>query len=879
MCACRGPLTVHSHDLRDSVLGALKNLGAWAVLRTVLAGLRAHVRRMIATVVAVVLGVGFVAGTLIFGDTARAGFYDTFARLAQNVDVAVLAPAASGGQPVLLTDAQLAAVRAVPGVANADGRSSSSLALLDRAGRPITNFSQVGVGVSTDGDPRTRPFDIDGRVPAKAGEAVLDTDTASHQRFGNGDTIVVLDATGARHSYTLVGLIDFGVSKTYSGLTVVGLPAAQLATLTGVSGFDEITVTAAGGVAQNELAQRVSAALGSGPRVYTGDQRRTDLANEATSVATEFTFALLIFGMISLVVAAFVIYNTFAILLAQRVRETALLRCLGATRRQVFMATLTEAALLGTAGAAAGILFGIGVAHALFGLLNDAVHAGLPAHPVVVGTGPVLAGIGIGIGVTVVAAMLPALRATRTSPLAALRDMPTAVVTSRRRRLFRAVAALLAMGAGTALTVLGAASGDPQAATLAIVGGGVVAFLGVLIATPLFIGALTAAVGLPAAVLIGTPAKIAVANARRNPGRTAVTTASLMIGTGLMALFSVLLSSLQATAEDQLVGHYPVDYAMAGVRYEGGRQAAIPAGFARQLRTRPEFSGVAQARESSAQLGGADAVIAAVDPASYGTLITPGMTSGTHALDAGTIVVSSANRFTQHLRVGDPVTVTVGTRTQTLTVAGTAPLAMPGIERIDALVSWDRFTDLAGPGDDTVVLAKAAPQVSATSSRDALDQVAFAYPLVQINSIADLTSDLSAQINSLIGLFGGLLGIAMLIALFGIANTLSLSVVERTRESATMRAIGLTRTQLRVTLLIEALLMGVVGAAIGIGYGLIYGPLLVNATFVDIGSTVVVSWGWLAGLVALATAAAAAAAVLPARRAAKASIVAAMADL
>lgn len=850
------------------------------MLRTVLAGLRAHLRRLVATVVAVVLGVGFVAGTLIFGDTARAGFYDTFARLAQNVDVAVLAPASSAaGEPVLLTDAQLAAVRAVPGVAGADGRSSARLALLDPAGRPITNFSQVGVGVSTDGDPRTRPFDIEGRAPAGPGEAVLDVDTASHQRYRSGDTVVVLDRAGARHSYTLVGLIDFGVSKTYSGSTVVGLPAVELAALTGVRGYDEITVTAGDGVTQAALAGRIRAGLGAGPRVYTGDQRRTDLADEATAVATQFTSALLIFGVISLVVAAFVIYNTFAILLAQRIRETALLRCLGATRRQVFTATLAEAALLGAAGSTVGILFGIGVAHALFGLLNDAVNAGVPAHAVVVGAGPVLAGLGIGLVVTMVSALLPALRATRTSPLAALRELPTAAVTGRARRIVRAVAALLAAGAGAAVTVVGAGDADPEAAALTIVAGGVLAFLGVLIAAPLFIGALTAAVGRPLTVLAGTPAKVAVANARRNPGRTAVTTATLMIGTGLMALSSILLASLQTTAEAQLVGHYPVDYAMAGVRFEGGRQVAIPAGFAQLLRTRPEFSGVAQARESTARLGGASAVITAVDPSAYGTLVTPVMTSGTHVLDAGAVVVSSENRATRQLRVGDPVTVTVGARTRTLTVAGTAPLAIPGIERVDALVSWDLLTELAGPGDDTVVLAKAAPQVSAADSRDALDQAATAYPLVQINSIADLTGDLAKEINDLIVLFGGLLGTAVLISLFGIANTLSLSVVERTRESATMRAIGLTRTQLRVTLLIEALLMGVVGAAIGIGYGLVYGPLLVEAAFGDIGPTVVVPGWWLAGLVALAAAAAAAAAVLPARRAAKASIVAAMADL
>jgi putative ABC transport system permease protein len=222
--------------------------------------------------------------------------------------------------------------------------------------------------------------------------------------------------------------------------------------------------------------------------------------------------------------------------------------------------------------------------------------------------------------------------------------------------------------------------------------------------------------------------------------------------------------------------------------------------------------------------------------------------------------------------------VVAGGKTVTLPVVAVANTSIPGTDRFDALVTWDELTTLAGPGDDATVMAKAAPGVSPIASRSALDALSSTYPLVEINSIADLSSELEKAVNGLLALFGALLGTAVLIALLGITNTLSLSVVERTRESATLRALGLTKAQLRATLLVEALLMGVVGALVGVTYGLTYGRLIVTKLFENIHPTIVVPWSWLLGLLVLAALSATAAAVLPARRAANASIVEAMAE-
>jgi putative ABC transport system permease protein len=815
---------------------------------------------MAATALAVVLGVGFVAGTLIFGDTAKAGYDDTFARVAKNVDVAVLRP--RNGK--LLTAEQLAKIRNLAGVAVADGRMTTSLPMLGADGRPLVNFDRVGLTVSADGDAALRAFDVQGDLPGP-GEALLDAETGAHQQLAKGDSLTVLDQQGGRHTFTISGLIDFGVSKAYSGSSVVGLPSAQITALTGQTDFGEIVVRGRPGVDQDDLARQVRAVVGAGPRVLTGDQRRTELADEATSVATQFTFILLIFGAVSLIVAIFVIYNTFAILLAQRVRETALLRCVGATRRQIFTAVVLESSVIGLVGGVLGVLTGVGVSFALFGLLNGALNAGVPAHAVVLRPGPILIGLATGLLVTVVAALLPAARATRTSPLAALRDLPTAVVASRVRRVIRIAAAAAVGAAGVAVTVVGSRVDDPQTGTFVVVGGGVVAFLGVLLAAPLFIGPLTALVGFPASRLAGPPARLAVANARRNPGRTAVTTATLMIGVGLMALFSVLLGSIQETARVQLAGHYPVDYVVTGLRTADGDQGKIPAAYAPRLRERPEFATVVAVREVEVRIDGKPAMLAAFDRPE----IIPDLPAG---LADGTVIVS--NRRQQ-----SDLTVTYGGKQTRLRAVGSTDTSIPGANHVDALVTWAQLAAIAGPGDDTVVLVKAADGVSGVDSRRTLDTAGTAYPLLQVNSIADLSSDLETAVNGLIGLFAGLLGTAVLIALFGIANTLSLSVIERTRESATLRALGLTRGQLRVTLLVEALLMGVVGALVGIAFGLIYAPLVLREAFKAIGPTIVVPWSWLAGLILLAAAASSLAAVLPARRAARGSVVTAMSDI
>ena len=840
------------------------------MLRTTLAGLRGQLRRLTATALAVVFGVAFVAGSLIFGDTARAGYVDAFARIAANVDVVVR----PGDAP--LTGAQLAAVRTLPGVATAEGRREAPLALLDRQGRPVTNFGDIGVAVSTDGDPTLRPYEVVGREPGP-GEALLDTDTAERLGYAAGDTITVVDAARARQRLTLVGLLDFGVSRQYSGLSVVGLPSSAVAALTGRDEFREIAVHT-----RDRLEPAtVAAAVGPGHEILTGERWRDDLIEDAAGWLTPFRTFLLLFGFVSLFVAAFVIYNTFAVLGALRVRQTALLRCVGATRRQVFGATVLESVVIGLFGGALGTLLGIGVSYALVALFNAAVDAGIPVRAPVLGVAPIAAGLVLGGLVTVAAALVPAVRATRTRPVAALRDQPTAAPGVRRFAV-RAGAAVVVGGLGIAVTAVGYGHSDQQVGLTLIVLGGGLAFLGLLVAAPLFVGPLCTLLGAVPARLFGTPARLARANTRRNPGRTAVTSATLMVGIGLMSLFTVVMSSVDVNTTRVLDRQYPVDFVAVGVHPaddEGDAHATVPVGYADALRSRSEFDRVGQLRTATATVEGSSVRIGAIDPAALDGLVSPDISAGTLAdLTAGTAVVGARPARLGDVPLGGGVTVAGHRSTATVRIVAVSPALAPAVGNLDLLVPWADFAAIAGDVDDTAVFATTAPGVSPNAATAALDRLADRFPLVSVGGVALLRSDLESTIDSLLAIVAALLVITIVIALFGVANTLSLSVVERTRESATVRALGLTRGQLRATLLLESLLIGVAGTVVGLAFGLAYGAVLVHKVLSNLVPIVVVPWAWFAGIVALVTVTAVLAALLPARRAARAAIVAAMAE-
>lgn len=863
------------------------------MLRVALAGLRARKFRLIATAMAIVLGVGFVAGTLIFSDTAKAGLYDSVARFGRNVDVVAQSDEASALAGPAFDPTILDAVRGVDGVAAASGRMSHRLPVLDQRGKLLGNAAKPGTLVFFGDEPSLRPFDLTaGRLPAARGEAALETKTAERGDFAVGDTVTVLDATQGRHPLTVVGIVGCGSAQAVADDAVVLVTEADLAAIAGETGYYSVVATAADGVSQRELAERIRAALPATPerdlRVSTGKDFRFDLVNTALTQFEAFLYILMIFAGIACVVAVFVIYNTFTILIAQRIRETALLRCVGADRRQVFGAVLLESVVVGLLGSAAGFALGVGIA---YGLSQGMGALGLVAeHPLVLTATPVGASLLIGTLATLVSALVPALRATRISPLAALGTVAVGPVQGVRRRLPRIVLASAIALAGTGLTVLGTRQdGISMTPALLVIAGGVLNFLAVLVAFPLVVGPLIAAIGWLPGRLLGMPARLAVANARRAPGRTAATTAALMIGIGLIAAASVATATVKATVDRQITTNYPVDYMLrTGIQQRTAASAGLSVGLPIQLADRlgadPAFSVVARIRSETTTIqpaggldNGGEFRLASFEPEGLAKLPAIELRSGSMAdLRDGTIIVSGDTPVGAGRTVGDTVRLTTASGLALeFTIVG---LANGYIAAADALISWSDMAALRQHQTDNMIFIRAADGVSPVDSRTALLAITDDYPLAAVNSVAEVRAEITSVINATIMIITGLLGFAIIIALIGIMNTLSLSVLERTRESATVRALGLTRGQLRATLFAEAMLMALVGALVGSGLGLLYGQIATGVLFPGITMVTSVPVGQLLLQIGLAATAGVIAAVLPARKAAKASVVTAMAD-
>jgi putative ABC transport system permease protein len=814
------------------------------MLTVTLAGLRLRWRRLLLSAVAVGLGVAFTAATLIYTATVNAAYYAQYAAEAKNVDAAVL-PAS--GPTVPLSD--LAAVRAVPGAAAVEGRLQGPLTLIGAGGR-----TDAATAIDRPADPRFRFY----TVVAGGGSVLLDEDTAALDHVRPGTAVTVADQDGRTRRLVVTGIADLGASGRVLGGAVLILPASLVRSLTGAGGYQRIDVAAAPGVGQAALAAALAGRRLPGTTTETGAQLAGLLAEENAGGEGLLSIGLRIFAAVSLIVAALVIYNSFRILLAQRLRETALLRCVGATRRQLLAGILAESAVMGLAAGAAGIA----AATALVAAVN--------AGAVSLTGGTVAVSLLIAVLVTSAAALFPAVAASRTAPVAALQVPPEG---GRRGRTVRIAASALLAGLGLALTAAGMPRGE--AGLVMIAAGGTIVFLGFLVIGPLVAGPITSALGwLPSRVL-GIRMRLAVTGARRNPGRTAVTAAALTIGIGLMTLFSVVLSTATQLADSETNSHFPADYLLTAQGPETG--SGIPPAVLAALRSSPLIAQTAAARQRTAAVNGIDAQVTAVQPSAYGSLFIPDVTSGSLtevAAGTGDIALNGAEARRLGVAVGGRVTITG----RSFLVAA---IFSDGVLNEDALISWPDFTRAFGSAqagaeasaEAADVLVKARTGVPATASAGAVDTAIAADPDIEVTSEASLRAHMLSSVHKLTDLLDGLLATSIVIALTGMANTLSLSVLERTRESALLRALGLTRGQLRQMISLEAVLLGVMGALIGVAFGLGFG-WATGRTFLRT-HDVAVSFPFLqiAGYVVLAGLAALLASVIPARRAARRSVI------
>ncbi|MFJ6194524.1 ABC transporter permease [Micromonospora sp. NPDC092111] len=812
------------------------------MLRLTLRTLRADALRLLLSSLAVVLGVAFVAGTLICTDGMRAGAYARAGAFDRHTDLGVYAGRTA--LPPSLVDR----VRAVDGVAAAEGELTGTAGVVGADGRPVLGFA-VLAAIPT--DPALRSYDVvAGRLPDRPGEVVLDAPTAEAQDFPLGVPVSVGGVTGAARPYTLVGTVDVAGTVRDVGGPFIGLVGADALAVTGERGYGRIMVAAAPGVSPAALADRVAGVAGGGTTVKSRQRILDEAVDDAVRDLDQFGMVLLTFAGVAVVVAGFVIANTFAIVLAQRTRRIALLRLVGARRGQVFRAALLESALLGLVGSALGVALGAGLAAALTALaprLDLSVAGG-----VTVSGRTILLCLLLGTGVTVASALVPAWQGTRVPPVAALTDAAGQLARGAGR--VRLTIGALVLAAGVAALAGAAAVG--QIALVAL--GGALAFLGIVLFGPVLVPLLVRLLGRPVRLVGGAAAALAVANATRNPRRVAATATALVIGIGLVSAFVVGAGSVKVGIERAVDAQLGVDYLVTGI---GGD---LPAPLAGELAARPELGVVHEQR--SRTVDGVE--VRAAHPALVRRTLT-GVDAGDVAdLGPGEVLVHRELAAARGWRVGSPVTVAG----RSFRVAAVVTAEEPAGAKVTAghvvdLVDAD-FTALFPTERGHLAEVEPAAGVSAERARAAVAAALARYPTVNLMDQAAYKKMLTGTVDMLLAFVTALLGLAVVIALVGVANTLSLSVVERTREHAVLRAVGLSRGRMRAMLAVEAVLTALVGALLGmlLGVAVSAGAM---AFVARIGGdfTLVLPWGRLALILAVAVLAALAASVLPARRA------------
>ena len=854
------------------------------MLRKALASLRYRKARLALSSLAIAAGVAFVTGTLVMGASINAAFFGSFAAGAKNVDAAVTPRTSGSDQPGSITDpsvpaSALALISSVPGVASAAGRLVGQAPLLSDRGKVILNAQSPGFGINLTADPALRGFTVaSGHVPESASQVAVDKATAADESFRLGQLVRVVDHSGRVRAFRLVGTIDLGVNHEFGGSTVTVFETATAFSVTGRPGYDQVIARAAPGVAQAALTARIGALPGmSGYVVQTGAElARAEASSAGANIAT-LTEGILAFAIIALVVACIVIYNTFSILVTQRGRELALERCVGATRRQVFGGMLLESLIVGLIASAAGVVAGLGLGWGLQRLFAG-FGATIPSGPLVLAPSTVAIAVTTGTVVTIVAALLPARSATRVAPVAALGSQHEQPDGARIGWLRVTIAAVFAI-AGLLVTY----QGTRHAGFVQITIGGLLCFVAVLALGPLIVPPLIAFFGWLPGRLAGPTVRLAATNARRNPQRVAATTAALTIGLTLMTAFTSVISSAQATSNEKITAQYPFDYVVqaGSAGGSGGDGQLVPQRVVSALAASPALGIVAPLYDLTATVNGAGGTdVGAIGQSAFGVNVRPAMVSGSlTAIGPGTAAIDSNQVARLHASQGGTIVVSTpdggAERLRVAAVYQSGGGVLPHV-----LLSVPDFTRGFRPAGAQSVLVNGASGVSTATSRTAVGTAIADDPLLTVTTLADYRASLASAVNELIALFSILLGLALLIALFGISNTLTLSVIERTRESALLRALGLTRGQLRRMLLTEALYMALIAAVLGVGLGAAFAWTVVNA-FIrhDGGGVISIPFAEITVFVVIGAVAALLAAVLPARRAASVSAVEAMADV
>jgi putative ABC transport system permease protein len=819
---------------------------------------------------AIALGVAFMSGTFTFTATLQHDL-DSLLRAANaGTDVVVEHTAPAGeaggnaGARLSVPATLLPDVRSVAGVDAADGVILDQAQLTTMDGK----LAGSGPGIATSwrgSSTLDAMFPLHaGRPPAGPGEVAIDQTSATTDGYHVGDTARVVIA-GRAQSFRVVGIVGFGTSNGPGrALTIFDLATAQQL-FDKVGQYDEIDVVAGPGAGgADALRTRIAARLPAGVEAVTGAALAARSSADQAANLSFLTDVLLAFAGIALFVGAFVIWNTFSIVLAQRTRELALLRALGASRRQVFGSVVIEAGLVGVTASAVGVGLGLLAARGLAAALS-VFGLDLPSQGPQVPAGPTILAVLTGTVITVVAALVPARRATEVPPVAAMRGAAPAPAPLTLRRTAAGLLLVAVGGAALALGLIGGLSG-----TALIAGGGAALIvLGVNLLTPLVVRPVVTVLAAPLSRLPGRTGRMARDNARHQPRRTAATATALMIGLAAVAGTTVLVTSLKSAAEAGIGRASRADLYVTSASSDTGFAPAL----AEQVAADPGVQISTEIRRSDAYVAGSPhQAVYGIDPATIEQLTDLGIASGgLDGLSAGGMLVSTAVASSHHWHTGSVVDVQFGQAGQrTITVAGTfaekGPLG-------DYLLSLSTFDTATGRDQDELVLVRAAAGTQVHDLRTRLSTLLTDYPGVQVLDQAGYESSVGSMLDQLLALTTALLVLAVVIALLGIVNTLALSVTERTREIGVLRALGMGRGHLAATVTVEAAIIAIFGAVAGTGLGVGLGAALAE---VLTGVSPDVPFGQLLAYLVIAVLAAMVAAAAPARRAARLDILAAI---
>ncbi|GAA0728458.1 ABC transporter permease [Dactylosporangium roseum] len=829
------------------------------MLRIALRNVLAHKARLTMTILAVLLGVAFVAGTLVFTDSISEAYRSSAEKSFTSVDVR-LRPARSPAGPDtgrLLDHALLDRAAALPGVASAKGVVSGFTALSDKHGR------MVGEGWATTGANYDARYPmLRGRPPTTRGEVAIDAQTAERTGYRVGDT-VRLSVSGPALVATVTGIFT-----TDDGNVAAGGSLALFDTDTAQQRFAEpgrynyVDLTAAPGTTAEQLRQRVEALLPYGVEAITATRLAAEQADDNVRDFRTLSQVLLACAGVALFVAAFLIVNTFTVLVTQRSKELALLRAVGASRRQVTRSVLIEAAVIGLTASVAGLAIGIGLGAAVRSMLS-ATRSTLPDGPLLVEVRTVVVVLALGVGVTVCAAWLPARRATKIPPVAAMSTL-YAPATVRSLVVRNTVGAVLA-SVGTGLTLAAGTMADGKV-TLGL--GTMLLLTGVFVLTPLLSRPVIAAAD-PALRRFGVTGKLARQNAVRNPRRTAATASALTIGLTLIAGLNVIGASADRAvhnlaASDYVRGDYVVSMANG---------AALAPDAAATLRELDEVTAVSPRREIPAVVDGVPQTVVGFRSADIDKLLNLGMTEGTFGAGKTAIVdVETADGSGWH--VGDSIDITWPDGIQErLELTGLYHSRFDGGVRTD-LSLMDQHLDRVADTSIFVKVDGGASQARQRTLRTALGDS----PAIRVKDRRELTNDITGAIGLVLNILYGMLALAVVVAVLGVVNTLAMSVHERTQEIGLLRAIGLDRSGVKRMVRQESVVISLFGGVLGVGLGIFFGwavGRLVAALGIDTWAFVV-PWGRLALVLAAAAVVGVVAAEWPARRAAKLDILAAV---